>query len=328
MYVQISIGMFSYMTLFCFNFKVLSGNVSQADCDRLRYYSRKVKSFIFNNSYDYSPVHPSTYIRFAQLLQSTYLFPLLRHFTFDRSDRDDLTHIFLFLSPLLESLELIDINGVEHTLVGPFLATLSSQMRQIILHNGQMSADNLKSSVVHFKQLRSLELSDAVFMSDFTLWEILGALPSLADLTLEANKPASHPAHAPENSNSQSGGPKYFVALESLCVTGSFFFIQHLLGFIDSPCLATIKVYPVANRDHHDEHELDNRFTPSMTIIASKWSQSLEYLDIGSRSICHSSSNATFISLSTLKIFAENCPELRFLQLNTTRIPPFDRYYY
>jgi hypothetical protein len=71
-----------------------------------------------------------------------------------------------------------------------------------------------------------------------------------------------------------------------------------------------------------------NRFTPSMTIIASKWSQSLENFVIGTRSTCHSSSNVTFISLSTLKIFAENCPELRFLQLNTTTIPPFDHYYH
>ena len=61
-----------------------------------------------------------------------------------------------------------------------------------------MSADILKQSIIRFKQLRSVELSDAVFMSDFGLWEILGTLPSLANLTLKATDPASHPAHAPE----------------------------------------------------------------------------------------------------------------------------------
>ena len=77
--------------------------------------------------------------------------------------------------------------------------------------------------------LRSLELSDAVFMSDFTLREVLGTLPSLADLTLKVSDPASHPAHDAWNSNHQSasGGPKYFEALETLSVTGPFFFIHN-----------------------------------------------------------------------------------------------------
>ena len=116
-------------------------------------------------------------------------------------------------------------------------------------------------------------------MDDFDLLEVLGTLPSLENLTLKAVNPASHPAHAPENSNGQSGGPKYFEALETLSVTGSFFFIQHLLSFIDSPCLKSFNVYPVFNRN---EHELDDHFTPSMAIVASKWSQSLKNLVIDS----------------------------------------------
>jgi hypothetical protein len=120
-------------------------------------------------------------------------------------------------------------------------------------------------------------------MSDFVLWEVVGTLPFLAHLTLKAIDPASHPAHAPENSNSQSGDPKYFEALESLYVMGSFFFIQHLLGFIDSPRLETIKIYPVINGilNEHD-HEPDNLLSLSMTIVASKWSQSLKFLAINS----------------------------------------------
>jgi hypothetical protein len=254
-------------------------------------------------------------------------------------------------------------------------------LSRIVIRTGRMSADILKKSFVHFKQLRSLELSDAVFMSDFTLWEVLGTLPSLANFDLRAFDPASHPAHATENSNSQSGGPKYFEALESLCVTGSFFLIQHLLDFIDSPCLTTIKVYPVINHVVNEyDHEPDNPFTPSMTIIASKWSQSLKNLVIYSSPsdtvrvtaqrytvskymmlllmVLHEMQTFrlfwkmenmdddvrrlvmswpklrtlslpladTFISLSTLRIIAENCPELRYLEipLNTSTIPPFD----
>ena len=236
-----------------------------------------------------------------------------------------------------------------------------------------MSVDILKKSIVHFKQLRSLELLDAVFMSNFVLWEVLGTLPSLANLTLRAKDP--RPAHAPENPSSQSGGPKYFDALERLCITGSFFLIQYLLGFIDSPCLKSIEVYPVINCDcNEDDHEHEDLFTPSMTTVASKWSQSLKNLFIGSRSSGtvhhHSISKCltlltdlhemqsfhlrgwrmenmdddvkrlvkswpkirvlnlkqTLISLSTLRIIAENCPELRYLsiQLDSSTFPLFD----
>jgi hypothetical protein len=361
--------------------------VSQADWDRVQYYSRKVKSFVFlGTPYEYSPVHHSTYIRLAQLLQSTSLFPSLRHFKFNINQYfdGDITHIFLFLSPLLNSLEFINIHGIEHTIVGPFLGVLFSQMRRIILRDGQMLADNLKSSIVHLKQLRYLELSNSVIMSDFTLWEVLGTLPSLEHLTLDAIDPASHPAHAPANSNSQSGGPKYFEALETLSVTGSFFFIQHLLGFIDSPCLTTIRAYPVVDLPDHHEPDHDNHFTPFMTIIASKWSQSLKNLVIDSDDSNPSSTvqqwqpyaiskclmlltvlhemqtfhlawkmknmdnhdvrrlvmswpklrtlklhlDHTAKFLSTLKIIAENCPELCYLQIplnhdTSTSVIPF-----
>ena len=122
-------------------------------------------------------------------------------------------------------------------------------LRRIVFDSGQMPVSILEESiqVVRFKHLRFLDLSVENFMSDFVLWEVLGTLPSLAHLTLKAIDPSSHPAHAPENSKSQSGGPKYFEALESLNVTGSFF-IQNLLGFIDSPRLDAITVYPVISR--------------------------------------------------------------------------------
>ena len=59
-------------------------------------------------------------------------------------------------------------------------------------------------------------------MADLSLWEVLGTLPSLEYFTLADNNPPSDLVHAPENSNSQTGCSKYFVALESLWVTGSF----------------------------------------------------------------------------------------------------------
>ena len=185
--------------------------MSEADWDRLQYYSKKVKFFEFINE-DFPPVHPSTYFRIGQLCSSA-LFPSLCRLSYFLGETS-IAHIFLHLSPLLDSLELFNIKGFENTIVGPFLATLSSRMlRQIVLRNGELSLDILKKLSVHFKQLRSLELSDAIIMNDLVLWEIFGTLPSLENLTLVANNSASRPTHAPKN-------PKtYFETLESLHIT-------------------------------------------------------------------------------------------------------------
>ena len=356
--------------------------MSQADLDRLQYYAQKVKVFSASAITDDPQVHPSTCIRIAQL-QPPALFPSLRRLRYDCKLGDgSIPHIFLFLSPLLDSLILSNISGFENTIVGPFLATLSSQMlRRITLRSGRMSVDILKKSIYHFKQLRSLMLHDAVFMSDFGLWGVLGTLPCLENFALTADDPASHPAHAPKNSNSQSGGPKYFEALESLWFKGSYFLFQHLLGFIDSSYLKSIQIYPTINHVNNED-ESEDIFTPSMTIIASKWPQSLKILVIGAcvrepsvncaprfrytskrlilstvltglhemqtfhlkswimenmdddvRRLVKSwpklkslNLNQTTISLSTLRIIAENCPELRRLhvRLDTSAIPPFD----
>ena len=347
--------------------------MSQADWDRLQHYSLKVKFFSAINT-DLPKVHSSTYVRIAQL-QSSALFPSLRHLHYNLDDKSiPRIFLFLFLSPLLESLELSNIGGIENTIVGPFLANLSSPMlNRIVLNSGLVSADILKISFVHFKLLRSLELT---VKGDFDIWEVLGTLPSLADLTLKAIDPASHSTHASENSDPQS--PKYFEALESLSVTSPFFLIQYLLNFINSPYLKTIKVYPVINhinrRPFSNEH-VDNLFAPSVTIVTSKWSQSLKNLVIDSSGAMHlyavpkclalltdfqemetfrlsgwkmenmdddlrrlvmswpklrtlevTPFDQTFISLSTLRIIAESCPELRHLniQLDTSNIPPFN----
>ena len=111
-----------------------------------------------------SNVHPSTYIRIAQF-QSHGLFPSLRHLEFYFTEGFG-SHIFLFLSPLLDSLELYNINGFENTLVGPFLATLSSSpqmLRQFVLDSGRMVADIFKDYFVHF---RSVEISNPALMAD------------------------------------------------------------------------------------------------------------------------------------------------------------------
>ena len=259
--------------------------MSQADWDRLQYYSRKVKFFEAMTDKDCPEVHPLTYFRIAQL-QSSALFPSLRHLRYNLGEFSSvIPQIFLFLSPLLDSLELFNIRGLENTVVGSFLATLSSPMlSRIVLRAGEMSVDILKESIFRFKQLRSLELLDAIYMSDLSLLEVLGTLPSLENLKLRTVDP--YPAKSPENSSSQTGGSKYFVALESLSVTGSFFLIQYLLGFIDSLCLKSIEVHTVIHRVYN-EHEHEDILIPSMTIIASKWSKSLKNLFIGSRGVAH-----------------------------------------
>ena len=108
-----------------------------------------------------------------------------------------------------------------------------------------------------------------------------------------------------ENSNSRSGGPRYFEALKNLRVTSSFLIIQHLLGFIDSPCLKSIEIYPVTYQLRPgDGLEPEDLFTPSMTIVSSKWSQSLKNLVISSSTASdtsHYSISKCLISLKDLR---------------------------
>ena len=97
---------------------------------------------------DGSEVHPSTCVRIAQL-QPSALFPSLRHIHYKVKYDSSISpsHIFLFQSPLLESLELRNISGNENAIIGPFLATLSSgsqMLNRIVLDNGQLSGDILK----------------------------------------------------------------------------------------------------------------------------------------------------------------------------------------
>ena len=250
--------------------------MSQADRDRPQYYSRKVKIFKFVSEKSIR-VHPSTYLRIGELCSST-LFPSLRHLSYEFSYLCEMSNFQIFLhlgSPLLDSLKLIDITDLENTLVGPFLASLSSQMlRHIVLSNGELSGDIFKQSIIHFMQLRSIELLDAVSMEKFVFWEVLGTLPSMDDVTLLHTNPNLYPVR--ENSNNRSGGSRYFEALKNLRVTSSFFIIQHLLSFIDSPCLESIKIYPAIHQLRPgDGLEPEDLFTPSMTIVSSKWSQSL-----------------------------------------------------
>ena len=121
--------------------------MSQAEWDRLQYYARKVKIFKAEGAIntDDPQVHPSTYLRIAEL-QSSTLFPSLRRLYYNLDDRS-LSDIFLssFPSPLLDSLasELSNFRGSENTtIVGSFLATLASQMlSRIVLSNGQMPVD-------------------------------------------------------------------------------------------------------------------------------------------------------------------------------------------
>ena len=249
----------------------------------MQYYSRKVKIFTAMYDDDQPGVHPLTYFRIAQL-QSSALLPSLRHLHYNLGE-PSIPHIFLFLSPLIDSVELFNIDGFEDTVVGSFLATLPSEcpmLSRMVLRAGDLSADVLKRSIVHFNQLRTLELFDAVYMDNFALWETLGTLPSLVNFTLRTLDPHPMPAFKSSSSTGQSGDPKYFDTLESLFVTASFVFIQRLLSFIDSSCLKSIKVHPDIDYLHkeHDHTIHEDLFAPSMTIIASKWSKSLQNLFI------------------------------------------------
>ena len=58
-------------------------------------------------------------------------------------------------------------------IVGPFQVPLRCSGEPSLIH---VSGHLKKSFIVHFKQLRSLELSFAVSLTDFSLWEVLDKL--------------------------------------------------------------------------------------------------------------------------------------------------------
>ena len=152
-------------------------------------------------------------------------------------------------------------------------------LRRIDLDTGRMSVDILKKN-----QLFTPSSSDHLKFSwmilfygmplvlyrplKTLLWSLSTWVLILIDLI---------PRTPPENSN----GPKYFNTLESLCVTGSYFLIHHLLGYIDFRCSKLIDI----NQDldgFRNEHGPEGLLTPSLKIVACEWSQSLTNLVIGS----------------------------------------------
>ena len=144
-----------------------------------------------------------------------------------------------------------------------------------------------------------------------------------------------------------------------------------ILGFIDSPCLKSIGISPYQSNLDLD-HEPGDLLSPSMSIVASKWSQCLKEVNINSLTggFTHRNSKflmpladlheihtfdlegwrmernndtlrhlamswpklgtltllSGFISLSDLRTIAENCLQLRILniKLDVDTIPPFD----
>ncbi|KAF8816027.1 hypothetical protein BYT27DRAFT_7333574 [Phlegmacium glaucopus] len=271
---------------------VLSGDVSRANWDRLENYARKVKVFKAMPSDTKGPkVVPPTYIRIAQL-QSSALFPSLRHLCCSL-EAGSTSHVFLFLSPSLELLELTNTAGSENTLLGLVLDTLASPMlKRIVLRNGWLSCSTLES-IAQFRQLRSLELAPSDTVYDPASWEVIGTLPFLVNLTLKViNSQAERQPHwgyTWEGSNNKSGGPKCFNALETLHITTFFPLILHLLNLIESPCLNSIEIHPAIEwelvKDNCERGRLEKDFLDAIAMVGSKWLQSLEKFVIGQHSV-------------------------------------------
>ena len=106
--------------------------MTRADWDRLQYYCRRV-NFICSGTYG-PPVHPSTYVRIGQIQSrsSSPLFPSLYQLKYELFFNCifENFNVFLFLSPLLESLELTRIRGFENTTKTPFWLPFQVPLRR------------------------------------------------------------------------------------------------------------------------------------------------------------------------------------------------------
>ncbi|TFK32155.1 hypothetical protein BDQ12DRAFT_728910 [Crucibulum laeve] len=236
---------------------ILSGHTTSANLARLFFYTKRVISFTVLDESTKQQSKPtiaqsnvpqpkptiaqSTYLRLAQLAPSP-LFPSLKHLHVP-SVKASLAHIFLFMSPSLRSVELGDIGpgGDALEIATSFLATLpweAPKLQRLVLHgSSHISIDDLHH-IVHFKQLKSLELRNIVSIQDFTLFERLGhKLSKLEHLLVE-----TYPL------NYENVLPRVESMFENLCslqVTALPSMIHDLLLTITSRRLQTLTLTPI-----------------------------------------------------------------------------------
>ena len=189
-----------YVSLFCVKESHVIGNICQYihgsiakdDWARLRDRTLTVSKFILTDAREKSSeecISPSAYFRLALSQEpGNPFFPNLSDLIIVDADAS-LAYLELLLTPSLTSLEISDIPNAKQPTLFPFLTTLAQVaplLQSLSFGPGQFTTKSIQT-IFEFKNLRQLELKDAVSEMTFAFLECLGSSsPALESLILDA----------------------------------------------------------------------------------------------------------------------------------------------
>ncbi|CAA7263385.1 unnamed protein product [Cyclocybe aegerita] len=255
----------------------IDGAINAEDWNLISHYAKRVRGFTLRDELDKNiPCIPiETILRLAQLQHPDKpLFPSLERLSVVQAN-SNLSHLPLFLSPSIRTLEIASLSSASAPSFRSFLTaliTMSAQhVQELILGPGRLP-EPLLQTFFRFEHVRYLELKDVVDPFDFTLIERVGALSQLEKLVVDARNaqyagrvdPPQPPAPILEFGSEESASdnrdpgssqllhPK-FPRLSSISVTGNLMLIGDLLHF-----LRTAKL-----------HEANLTFVPSA--MSTEW---------------------------------------------------------
>ncbi|KAF8801979.1 hypothetical protein BYT27DRAFT_7308374, partial [Phlegmacium glaucopus] len=237
------------------NLYYILGPIAAEDWARLRDYALTVSKFILTdvkNKDSEARISPAAYFRLAlsQDLETPF-FPHLSDLVIVDADTS-LSYLELLLTPSLKSLEVSRIPDAQQPRLFSFLITLAQVaplLQSLILGPGQFPSISIYT-IFQFRNLRQLELKDAVSEMNFAFFKSLGSLPALESLILDARSceyvsstttmGGKSDKESSKNDISDTGDA--FNQLMKLHVIGSPLFLEDLVPQIASTRLEDVSI--------------------------------------------------------------------------------------
>jgi len=150
---------------------------------------------------DRAKLSPNIFLRLAQLQGPLApLFPNLRRLRIVKADYS-LDYLHLFLSPSLETLEIVGLGEAYRATLLSFLSAAVVEvpnLNTLILGSGQLSRD-VVNTCLSFNRLKHLELVNAVSEADYQLLKDIGGLEQLETFVIDAQDVEYTPSQAEED---------------------------------------------------------------------------------------------------------------------------------
>ncbi|KAH9474465.1 hypothetical protein JR316_0012924 [Psilocybe cubensis] len=301
---------------------LLHGEIPPDVVKNVSSYLRGVHEYTFKESNERGPVqniHPGAYLRLVHLLSQASpgpLFPSLRSLRLHGPA--SLDHLGLFLTPSLQTLEVVHIPEQDHVIVSNFLETLTefgneSNLGEVTLGPGTICVDWCRACP-KFDKLHTLKI---VYESDtaleYNLLTILGDLPLLNSFELDATLAklyrdrtsipvneriiAPLPRRAwrngvPPSLSSHTMVPtNRYSRLKQLSIEGSVELTRDLLSLIGSRELQKLTLHLISfpNSLQHDASQYLGLIDQCLT----KWTNSLEDISLQFNQRMYSRPNST-----------------------------------